>query len=205
MGETDSPQGDSASQEAKGTTSDSPTYTKKQVDKMVSDALAKAGRDAKSLELKEKSLKEREDEINEWRKKQEQTELEAIRDNPQALDLYQKGKAIEQAKADLLRERAELAKQKQEFDEDIKLAKETRREIAIWEIASKYSVDPMTLKELGLESMEQVEAVAKAFAPERPPEPSLKPDSGMTAGGGDSVEGKPARVIFAEMYRKQKK
>jgi len=173
-----------ASQGNEGTTpKEAKTYTEEEVNKRISDALAAKGRDAKSLELKEQSLTEREERIKTAEAKIEAAELEKLKDNPEALDLHKAKKAIKEERAALERDKAEHA-------EMVKSAQETQMEIKLWEIATEEKIDPVllkdTMKNLGLTTVEQAKTLAKRLSEpaKRPAEGEVPftPISGVTSG-----------------------
>jgi len=198
-----------ASQGDEGTTSQQPqTYTQEQVHKLlsettakaVSDALAKAGRDAKSFEEREQSLNEG---LENLKTAQEEVDnLIAELKNPDALDWSAKKKALDEAKKTLQKEKTDFAKLKAETESDVKLAKDTLREIKLWDIASKYSVDAMLLKNLGIEDMEQVEEIAKSIGTVKKAD-GLKPDSGVTQGASRDVSSMSPDEKLAAGFKKQ--
>ena len=177
------------------------TYTQDQVDKTVDAALTKAGRDAKSFELKEKSLTERGEQLEQWRKDKEAAELEALKDNPEALDFYKERKTLKQEKADLAKEKAEHA-------EEIRIAKETQQESAIREIATEHKVDPVKLKNLStkfnIEGKEQLAELAEEIASGKTADPSFDVDSGKTTGGKKDLSGMSPMELAREGYSKSK-
>ena len=197
----------------KGTSGGEPeTYTEEQVTKAVSDALAKAGRTAKQLEKREAESKIRNDarqaELDARQKRLDDAEFEAIKGDPDLEAAYKSKKRIEDAQKALDEDRRKLEAEKLEHTDKLKAADDTAREIAIWKIAIKHNADPAVVKEkadqLGVTSEEQVEAIAEMIG-SKEVKPGLKPDSGMTRGGAKSVEGQPARKIFADMFREKKK
>jgi hypothetical protein len=187
-----------ASTEKQGTSkAQAKTYTedevKQAVEKAKSDALAKAGRDAKSLELKEKSLTEREEAIKAREAEIEAQELEEARQDPAKMQTYQAKQTKKQQLADINAERAKLKKEREDLERDkveheaeITAARETQREVDIWELGEKYGLDPVMLKNLNL-SLEQTEEIAKQLTKdkgEKAPTTDLKTDSLVTSGAG---------------------
>jgi hypothetical protein len=187
--------GDASTETQPTSTTQAKTYTeeevKQAVEKAKSDALAKAGRDAKSFELREKSLTEREEAIKAKEVEIEAAELEEARTDPTKMQTYQAKQAKKQQLADINTERAKLKKDREDFERDkteheaeITAARETQREIDIWELGEKYGLDPVMLKDLNL-PLDQTETVAKRLAQNKPPETTeLKTDSGVTSGAG---------------------
>jgi len=195
MGETkDDPQGSTlTSLDKGGTTSggEPVTFTKEQVEKEVSDRLAAVGRDAKTLETREKALDAREqavkaenERIAQAQREREMAEVEAAKDDPAALTLIQQRQSVRAREDKLKADREELDRDKVQHQGDIESANATKREIAIWDIAQKNTVDAATLKEkcdkFNLQTPEQMEEMAKTMGAKPPP---LKPDSGVTRGG----------------------
>jgi hypothetical protein len=215
MGETDTntqgtPQttGQSSGDDKGSTSTQEPeTYTKEQFQKKLSDELAAAGRDAKSLAQKEAALKSKEEafketesKIAEWEKAREAEDLEKARDNPELLNAFQMKKQLREEKAKLAEERAQFLADKTAHEELINNSKELQREIAIWEIAGD-KIDPAKLKELcnklGAQTEEQIKAIAENLLPVATPstgesgdgkKPPLKVDSGVTVGAGEKSE-----------------
>jgi len=197
----DTPQTTGQSSPGEQGTSQAKTYTEEEVNKKLSDALAKAGRDTKSLELKRQSLTEREDRIKGAEAKIEAAELEKLKDNPEALDLHKAKKAIREERAALERDKAEHA-------EMVRAAQKTQMEIELWEIATGEKIDPVLLKDtmedLNLTTVEQAKLLAKRLSGKKEVSP-FNPITGVTSGHKDSMEGKSARQLFAEAFRERKK
>ena len=183
-----------------GSTSNEPeAYTKEQVAKQVSDELAKAGRDAKSLEKRESGLKAQQDAIKaetdkvaKWQADRDAEELEAARDNPELLTLAQRKKTLRDAEAKLAEDRAAFDKDKADTEQELKDARDAKRDITIWRIAGD-KLDAAKLKELcdklNAQTEEQIQAIADSLSPSgetKPGEtkPGLKPDSSATLGSG---------------------
>ena len=158
------------------------TQAKARETKAVSDALATAGRTAKKFEGREAAIKAREEAAEARQKAIDDAELDAIKGDPDLEAQYRrKQEATKREKA--LAEREQKQTQKEiEHQADIDAANASKREIAIWEIAQKYGVDANALKELNLDTPEQMESVAKAMAAGKAA-PGSEPDSGKTIGG----------------------
>ena len=88
-------------------TSDAPkTYTESDVQKIRSDALAKAGRDVKSIEARETVLKQREEAQAHKDREQEEREYESLRGKPDELKKWQDAKTIEKDRKAVQADRA---------------------------------------------------------------------------------------------------
>lgn len=204
------------------------TYSEAEKNKAVSDALAAAGRTAKDFETREASIKaseesfkSKEEELNNREKALDEQELVLARQDPARLKIYQDNQAKKIAQAEIDKQRKQLQADKDALNRDkaehaaeVKLAKDTLTEIALWQIGEKYGVDPSILKDLNLPSVEQAEAVAKRLATKRPAtsegEPAtataqagepFSPDSGMTSGS----TGKLTPEQFEKLSIEQKK
>jgi len=197
-------------------TSETETYTKEQVEKLISDKLAAAGRNAKTLIQQEKQLKAREQaikdvesQIADWQKEREAEELEKARDNPELLNLFQTKKQLREEKARLAEEKAQFQADKASVQELIDSSKELQREIDIWEIAGD-KVDPVGLKELcdklGAQTEEQIRTIADMFQPVVTPKGEtegkkpLKADSGVTVGAGEKSEEQRLKERYPKMH-----
>jgi len=178
------------SSEEKGTSpKEAKTYTEKEFQERVSDALAKAGRDAKSLadqkasiEAQQQEIDATKAEINEMQKRIDEAELEAATGDPDKLRELQAKKSYRDQLADLStkkkeldRREAEITRKEAEHAETVKAAEQHQMEMSLWEIAAEAEINPQTLKdgvkELNLTTVEQAKALAKRLKPtgERPP------------------------------------
>jgi hypothetical protein len=182
---------DNSSAGEQGTSEKEPEmFTRSQLDeaaqKEVSNALSKAGRDAKTLALKAKDLDIREQAIKEAEARREAEALEAVRDDPDQLKAYQDKKSLREERKRITEERANLERDKLQHAEEIKAAAESQLEIKIWDIAKETGADAAELKdtlaELGIQNPteEQIKAAAKRMGGTKTP---LKVDSGKTRGG----------------------
>jgi len=166
------------------------TYTQEELDRAIHAARSQAGRDAKSLELRDQALTSREKALKEREEKLEAAELEGLKNDPQKLDIHQQRKALRE-------ERAALEKEKAEHQAEIEAAREIQRELDIWEIGEKYALDPQMLKDLNL-PLDQTEAVAKRLSEARPKETKeIKTDSSVTSGGGKDLSKLTTRQLIS--------
>ena len=175
------------------------THTEKDVEKAVQIALTKAGRDDKKLTDKEAALNARQEainakqaEIDEAERQRDAAELAAAKGDPELLKVYQDKQVqkrevagITAQTADLKRQQAEIDRQKAENEAEVTAARETMLEIKVFQIATKYKVDPVALKNLNLPTAEQIEEVAKVMPKLSEAEATepLTPDSNVTSGG----------------------
>jgi hypothetical protein len=172
------------------------TYTEEEVNKAIekakNDALAKAGRDAKSLELREKSLTEREDAVKAKEEAADAAEAEEAKSDPNKMRSYQVKQARKQQEADLSAEREKLKKDREELERDkaeheaeVNAAKEVNWEITLWDIAEELGIDPVKLKDsckdLEITTAEGAKKLAKTMSPSKSPEP-IHIDSGVNSG-----------------------
>jgi hypothetical protein len=206
-----------ASEGKEGSTSPAPkTYTEAEHQKAVSDALARAGRDAKSLETREarlkdieareKALKDREEEV---RKRAEEEEARAAGNDPEKLSVLElRRKAAAEAEA-VRAEREKLEADKLAFQERLSKAEELERAAEIDQIARKYQDgDPDKLKtlceKLNLKSREQIEAAAETIFTRK--SEGFKADSGVTKGGAvDYARMKPEDKFRLGMEEEKKR
>lgn len=198
----------------KGSTSEETkpeTYTKEQVTNMISDALSHAGRDAKSLELREQALTEGQEALNKSMTElaKAQDEFEGIKNNPDAVDWLQKKKALQEAQKAFENEKRDFAKTKVEYDAQIKSAQEETREKAIWGIAASFTNEPsemanlfVKLNNLKIDDMEQLKTLAETIASTKPRETkeTPEPDPGTTQGGaGEKSEEQKLKERYPTM------
>lgn len=199
------------------------THTEAEVNKAVQVALTKAGRDDKTLsnqkadlDARQEAINARQVEIDEAERQRDASELVAAKGDPELLRVYQDKQSqkrevagITTQKADIKRQQAELDRSKAEHEAEITAARDTMLEVKVWQIATKYKVDPVALKNLNLPTVEQIEEVAKVM-PKQPgeaetPEEPLTPDSGVTSGNRESLKGKSSRQLFKEDFQDKEK
>ncbi|MFA5037604.1 MAG: hypothetical protein WC479_10575 [Candidatus Izemoplasmatales bacterium] len=163
------------------------TFTAEAITKAVNDALAKAGRDTKSLSLKEAALRESEEKlrvqeeaIKAHEREIELREIEAVKDDPVAV------KTIEYRRKLAERER-EVDRKEKEANEKLAKAQSVVKELSdrkfndeIKRIAGVYGVEEVVLKDLGIEDIDKIESIAKHLPSSKQ---TVKADSGKTIGG----------------------
>jgi len=181
---------------SEGTTpqAEAKTYTEEEYQKALQADRIQRGRDAKSFELKEKSLTEKEEAINrrqaeldEQEKQREDAEFEAIRNNPEAVDWYNKNKALKEERKALQKERENVEREKAEHTAELEAAREAQREINIWQVATAKGIDPMRLKTLSekfnVEGKEKLGELADEIASGKSEPSKTSHDSLVTSGG----------------------
>lgn len=192
------------------------TYSEEEVQKTmkkaVNDALAQAGRDAKTLTEKQaaleaqgKTIAEQAKQIEDWQRQRDVEELAAARTDPVKLTQYQlkqqeraRKATLEAQAADVAKRDASLKEREDKVAEKEKTHAQRDLDDALWEISAETYVNPTVLKDtmatLGLTTIEQAKALAKTLNPtgQRPPEGEAKakegkpltPASGVSAGAG---------------------
>lgn len=171
-----------------GKTDQTETFTAEQVQKQVSDALANAGRGAKSLEDREAAIKAREEalegEITDALA-EAQTELEELREivrtSSDAIELMQARRELKDKETALTARERDLKKDQLGHKGEVESAAAIHQQNMITTIATKYGIQPEELQGLNLETEAQIEAVASRIAQGRSKAPS--------AGGGEGEEG----------------
>jgi hypothetical protein len=196
MDETKGNPGDSlqepgqASEGAEGITpKQARTYTEEELQKAKSDALAAAGRDAKSLSEKEAALtaergaiEAEKTKIADWEREREQAELDEARRDPDKLAAWQKKQTQKTRDAefakreqDVKKREQDLARREAEQEATVRATQEAQLGMKVYEIAAKYDLNPEELrkdmKDLNLTTLEQLEKYAKRMSTtgERPP------------------------------------
>ena len=172
------------------------TYTQEELDRAVHAARSQAGRDAKTLDLRDQSLTAREKALKEKEDKLEAAELEKLKGNPEALDIHQQRKALRE-------ERATLDKEKAEHKAAIEAVQSYQRKLDVGELAGKYDLDAQMLLDLNL-SIEQTETVAQRLSKDKPKETKeIKTDSGVTSGGRQDLSKLTTRQLISRGLREK--
>lgn len=186
-----------SSDQAKGTSEKTPETLAKEQEKAtrkaVSDALSSAGRTATALEKRAEDVKSGEERLREARKAKDDAELATAEG-----DMSETARIkTKQAYRDTLAENATLKQQleaeKRRGTERDKETAETTREVTVFEIATKHTVDAARLKELSKltdGSNEAIEAIAQSMTKNKESvvkEPLVKVST-ETIGGGKTDE-----------------
>jgi uncharacterized protein YdcH (DUF465 family) len=176
------------------------TYSEEDVQKAVSDALAKAGRERKAIEDENATLKGRVSsfDINLAEIQQDRARLKATLEelgakDPDKAKVVQKINELDaQIKANKA-DREKLEAERLQHGEMVKIAAERTRADNIKEIAAKYEgSDAAILKELcdkaGIHDAARIKDIAATLwkKPVTAP-PAIKPDSGITSGSGIDI------------------
>lgn len=198
----DTSQSGDSSGGGQGTSGKEPeTFTSEQVadakTKAVSDALAAAGRTAKSLEKREEAATKAEERIVAEREEKRQAEIEAARNDPDALTALQKRHRDADRKAELDKRERELETEKEKHQVTVQSDLEQIRIFNRTKIAAEVAVDKgvsvdSLLKLTQEDTREAMEATAKILSEKKTP---LKPDSGRTIGGKSVDELSPDEKI----------
>ena len=204
--------GDSSGGDGGSTSPETPTITKAEMDKAIekarSDALAKAGRDAKALEAREKQIAEREKAHEEWQRRQEEAEEEAARgDAGKLADLQRKRKERDERKK-LEDDRAAFEKEKSEHAEKLTRAEELEQEISVWKAAQKHGLDAEALKEkcakFGFKTEQQISDFAAELAASGGNRGNLHIDTSEKRGAKDAGDGSPRSLIQEGLKERRK-
>lgn len=189
-----------------GTSQTPATHSEEEMQKAVSDALAKQGREHKAeitlitserdtlkgqIETKDSELTD----IAEERKGLKEQIDDLTSDDPEKFNLVKKERDLRERESTLKAEKRTLEADKLTQQATVKQASDTLREVAIWEIAAEFEGgDPVKLKELcdkfEVSSKEKIQAAAEAMWPKKPAPvtPPITSDSGLTSGGGTNID-----------------
>jgi len=193
-----------------GTSTKTETLTKEQAQKMVSDALAKAGRDAKTLETKTAEAQKLMDDAKkanedmrvkqeQWAKDRREAEIEASRDDKDALTSLRMKHKLEDEKAELARKERDVAEREVRATEALKVVEQTTREATALEIAIKHNVPYEKLLKFA-NTREQMEELALSLPRKDGQDPkTLKPDSGDGIGGGELSDEQKLKLRYPTM------
>ena len=215
--------GQSSDAATQGTSKNTPTYTEADITKAISDALAKQGREHKkaldSVTAEKDTFKAqfgaKESELTdiaEERKSLQSQIDELASDDPDKFNITRKDRELRERETTLKATAQAMETEKQAWGDTVKMAKDTLRETAIWEISGSYEGgDPVKLKELcvkfDINSEEKIREVADTlWAPkvEKPQAPVIKADSGVTSGGGTDWRSLPPQQQIAYGLKQKK-
>jgi len=131
-------------------------YTQKQADALVHAAKSEGGRKVKAAEIERDSYKSKL-EVKESELADNATEIESLqakfddmaKEDPAKFDVAKELKSLREERKKLKADQTALATERQTYGEEVRVAKDTMREIRVWEIAAEYEGgDPVVLKNL---------------------------------------------------------
>jgi len=204
------PAGGQPSGEGANPSKDTPKYTEDEVNKRhakLDKAISELTRERDSIRQSHESLKA---EIDRLKKEREESELEKVKDDPDALSAYQMRKKQKEAEAAVKAEREQFEKEKKEHEAELAEARTIKRSKLMNEIAGEFEGgDPAVLEktcdELGVTDPEKIRTVAatKWAKVVGGGTPAGHTDSGKNRGGAESLEGKSARELARMAYTKK--
>ena len=199
-----------------GSKPDAPTLTKAQAEKMVSDALSGAGRDAQTLGAGRTQLEAdraaHDSAVKAFQTRMDEAEDAAHRDNPGALTLLQSQRNVARAAEDLKRREADVSRRDAALKErESSVSKQTHAALAA-KISSEFGVaiEPLLTNTDGTEA--QMRSLAPMLTKTGKPAPgdTTSPDSGRGAGGAELtadnidklyMEGKVSDAVYRNFLR----
>ncbi len=182
------------------------TLTEAEAQKMVNDALAKAGRDAKSLEDKDTVLTARETALKDQEAAADAAAEAAIDpSDTDGLNAHRARKTARDHAGAIAEEKRKLEEDKEKHQESVKGDLETIRVFNRTQLASEVSaakgvsIDSILklAKDDTREAMEEAAKELKAAGGK-----TLKLDSGRTAGGGGDLSGLKPKEILTKIDNK---
>ncbi len=198
------------------------TYSESDYQKAVHEARTSTGRWKRTeverdnfkaeLETQKKALAE-------ILKRQDDAELERVRDDPDQLQILQDKRRAREEREAVKREREAFETERLQHAERLAKAEVAERNDTINKIVSEYQYsDRATLEKLVSKakatSEEDIRDLADTIWQKNEPgndqhpsseeKTTLKVDSGRTAGGGDNLEGKTSKELISKAYSKKK-
>ena len=199
-----------------GNKPDASTITKAQAEKMVSDALSSAGRDAQTLGVERTQLEAdraaHDSAVQAFQTRMDEAEDAAHKDNPGALTLLQSQRAVQRGLADL-QKRTEAVTQRETAltTRESSISKQTHAALAA-KISTEFGVaiEPLLINTDGTEA--QMRSLAPMLTKIGKPAPgdTTAPDSGRGAGGAElttdnidklHIEGKVSDTVYRNFLR----
>jgi len=181
----------------------SKTYTEAELNKIVNDRLASAGREAKKLQDLEARLKTDRERLLQLERERETEEEAKLKDKPDEFSVYKTRKELKQREEALKEREAELLRQKEEADNILKTVRENSRKSLIKSLADKYVIDAKVLDKPYLKSDEEIEDYAKTLANLKPAQQeSHNFDSGLANAAGGTPTTEQLGKMSTEEYAK---
>ncbi len=163
------------------------TFTEEQVttatQKAVSDALAAAGRTAKTFEAREQTIKVEKERVAQERKERDEAELESYKDDPEKLSATRERQKRREAEVKLADSERELENERERNKEVQEASTARTKEQNAHEIATRLNVDKKTLLKFTDGSKEVMEELANSLPP-KGEKKVVTADSSKTSGAG---------------------
>jgi len=154
------------------------------LDKRISEMEKSQAKTTKALEAALARAKTAEDELANARRRTEEAELEAVKDSPDGIALWNAKLKLKQEEASQAEVRRALEAEKTEWEEAVNEAKQYKVTKLADEVASEYEVDSALLVSMTDGSKEKMEKLAKVL-PKKTAEDKVNlrraPDSGRRA------------------------
>lgn len=181
------------SEETKVTSETPPTFTLEQAtareSKAVSDALATAGRTAKTLEAREVTIKAREERAAQAQKDKDELELEDAREDKEKLTAVETRQAARALKSELADAKTELAIVKEKNTEAQEADAKHTKERNAREVATRLGVDAKTLIKYATDdSVTAMEELARSLSKKEETKPPMTNDTGKNTGGAQEPQ-----------------
>jgi nucleotide-binding universal stress UspA family protein len=183
------------------------TYTKADVQKEVSDALAAAGRTAKQLKDQQDAIARQAKEIADaqanWKRQQDERELELVKDDPDAMNAVKlRQKARDDAER-AQRDREEATRLRQEAIADKINAIAEKNGVNANDLIELSHGDPDTAKRL-VAYLPKATASQTVTETKKETDPVLNLDPGVTIGGSNKIGNLPPKDRVREAEKRLK-
>jgi len=166
--------------------------------------IAELEKQGSELESARQRAKEAEDRAAQVQKQIEARELEGIKDDPELVKLYQRRKELDDKAKTLDARERELSRKELQIKTESEAIAKTLRQSTISGIATKYGVEVKVLEELGIDDADRLEKVAKIIGKPKAQPETVKPDSGLSVGGGHPTNEQLDKMSMAD-YAKWRK
>lgn len=170
-------------------TAESPTLTQAQADKLVSDALTKAGRDVDSLNTLREAVTAERKEVDttklDWQAERDAAEDATHKDSPDALASVRSKRELDRQRAENERDRRELTVRTTAIEERERTADTVQQGVNAARIAQELGVaiEPLLIAGGTEETMRNLASHLPKVATGTAPTETPAPDSGRSAGG----------------------
>ncbi len=175
------------------------------LDKRITELEKQLTKTGKALDLTTKRASEAENAYARIQKEKEDDEYEGIKDNPDAISIYQAKKRNQEREAELSKKEKELEEHKAEHEEALSELRTFKLTQEAQAIAAKYEgVDAELLIRLTDKSPEKMELLASqlgALKAKKALTPPL-PDSGLSIGGQGKLTDEQIEKMSVEEYAK---
>lgn len=200
------PEKGQASTEGKETSGGLDIFTKEDVDKIRSDALAEVGRERKKASTYEKELAETKERLGNIEAEADKKAYEAVKDDSSGLAVFKREQEIKTREKTLKDERTQFDQDKADHADLLAASEKTALLLAVSDIATEFAVNKDSILKFKPKTPEDAREIAQAVKDLGGiPQGVKAPDPGIGSGAGMNFDKMSAeeKILYAVEHPKK--